>query len=601
MYRLTERMRAVHLLIFGLVIILGLEVFVFPRPVHAADSRLAPAPDTDVRSAGGAFGIASSAESFGDHPRLFPLLHEAGITMVRMFPEWANIQPQPGQWNWSASDALIESARKNQIEILAVLCYLAPWASSEPGSTRRFPIKDMQYWRDFVQGVFERYHDEIKYWEIYNEFNSPGFAQNATPQDYANMIRDAYDIAKRVDPSIKIGIGCADVDISFLEQVIVKGASDHFDFVCVHPYSLQNAIRAGREPVFLRMGENLRKMLAKTGQRPDISLWITEIGVQSSNMPEAEQQQAEMLVKDYVLSFAQGIERVFWFEGRGPVYGPEGDFGLIRRDWTKRPSFHALRNLTTLLGPRPQYVGWVDLTGNSYGFLFEGVAEPVLVIWAAGGKDDRLRFPTEVTVIDLLGNASKVNPDQNVTLTRDPIFVTGLPKTLVDQARENSKQPFPWLRDYSTATAVSCQLGVANVSDGLTQIDWGDGHTVAGPVDGVYARRSDKAGGSNYIYFDVDDSYASIGDSELEITVVARPVDPNQAAGCTITYESLTGYREAEWWSIPAGPGWHRHTFRIRDANFANNWGWNFRINVLSSPVDLWVKEVIVKRIGPKK
>ena len=48
-------------------------------------------------------------------------------------------------------------------------------------------------------------------------------------------------------------------------------------------------------------------------------------------------------------------------------------------------------------------------------------------------------------------------------------------------------------------------------------------------------------------------------------------------------------------------PGWHPHTFRLQDANFANNWGWNFRINVVSSPGDIWVKEVTVRRVGAKK
>lgn len=47
--------------------------------------------------------------------------------------------------------------------------------------------------------------------------------------------------------------------------------------------------------------------------------------------------------------------------------------------------------------------------------------------------------------------------------------------------------------------------------------------------------------------------------------------------------------------ALPAEPGWHRFAFRIDDANFANNWGYNSSINTVSSPHDIWVKEVIVK------
>ncbi len=563
------------------------------------------AAETDA----GFFGIASSGESFGDHPRLFPLLHEAGVGMVRSFPEWANLQPEKGKWDWAAADALVEDARKNRLQIAGVFMYLAPWASSAaPGAdhgsrTRTFPIKDMQSWRDYVEGVVRRYRNDITYWEVYNEFNSPAFARQATLKDYVAMLRDAYEVAKKVDPQCKIGIGCADVDVSFLEQVIVEGADGHFDFVNVHPYSLMGAVMNGREPVFLRMAANLRKMLAKTKQRSEIALWVSEIGVASTDESMAEQKQAEAIVKAYVLCLAQGIDRVFWFEGRGPAYGPSGDFGIIRQDWTKRPSFVALRTLSSLLGPRPKRLGWLSPTGQSYGFVFQGSAGPVLVTWAAADKGDRLRLPAAVTALDLTGHATEVKAEQDIALTRSPLLVTNLPQKSVTEARGNHDKPLPWLKDFSTAESVSCQIGAADVDSGLTRLgEGGDGKTVLGLVDGIHVRRTDKANKMYYMYFDVDDSYVSVGDGEIEITVVAKRVDPSKAGGCNLCYESAKGYRLTDqWWTVPAEPGWHRHTFRVNDANFANNWGWNFRIDTVSSPDDVWVKEVMVRRVRPSK
>ena len=587
-----------HVMVWlGWTAILIVQASVVGRPLQAAEG------------SAGVFGIASGGESFGDHPRLFPLLREAGVGMVRSFPEWTNFQPEKGRWDWSHGDALVASARKSQIEIAGVFMYLAPWASSAaPGErdhgkrTRTFPIKDMQHWRDYVAGVVTRYRKDIQYWEVYNEFNSPGFNRGGTARDYADMVRQAYLVARRVNPACKIGIGCADVDISFLEQVITQGAGGCFDFVNVHPYSLMGAVMGGREPVFLGVAANLRKMLAKTYQRPDIALWVSEVGVPTTDRPEAEQGQAEAIVKAYVLCLAQGIERVFWFEGRGPAYGPAGDFGILRRDWTKRPSYDALRTLTGLLGQRPTRLGWLNTTGESYAFVFQGAAGPVLVAWAASDKGDTLRCPTAVIVTRVAGKTSQVKADQGVALTRAPVFLTGLPPKWVANARANHDRPFPWLKDYSAAESVSCQTGAANVESGLSLLDQGDGKTVVGLVDGVHARRTDRANKMLYVYFDVDDSYASVGDSEIEITIVGRRVDPAKGGGCNLTYESTKGYRHTDsWWTAPAGPGWHRHTFRLKDANFANNWGWNFRIDVVSSPADIWVKEVVVRRIGPKK
>ncbi|HUT35580.1 MAG TPA: endo-1,4-beta-xylanase [Planctomycetota bacterium] len=573
-------------------------------PAPAAKPAL---PPPGARGAGGpgAFGIASSGESFGDHARLFPLLHEAGITMVRSFPEWAGLQPEPGKWDWACGDALIASARRNQIQIAGVLCYLAPWASSAaPGAdhgnrTRTFPIKDMRTWRDFVAGVVARYHADVKWWEVYNEFNSPAFARNATVKDYVGMVRQAHEAAREVDPECKIGIGCADADLSFLEQVFVQGAAGCVDFVNVHPYSLMGAVMEGREAVFLRLAANLRKMLARCGQSPELPLWVSEIGVPSTDAPGPEKKQAEAIAKAYVLCLAQGIARVFWFEGRGPAYGPSGDFGILRSNWTPRPSYRALGTLTRLLGPRPECLGWLDPTGRSYAFVFQGAAGPVLVAWAASPEGDTVRLPAGVTVVDLAGTPAETQAERDLALTTVPVFVTGLPEKWVADARTHHGQPFPWLKDYGRAESVSCRMGVANVDGGLTQIDRGDGRTVLGLVDGEHARRTDIANKCPYVYFDVDDTYASVGDAELEITLVARRVDPTKAGGCKLCYESTKGYRAtAEWWTVPAGPGWQQHTFRVRDANFANNWGWNFRTDSVGAPGDIWVKEVVVKRIG---
>ena len=556
----------------------------------------------------GSFGVASSGESFGDHARLFPLLGEAGVTMVRSFPEWASFQPTKGAWDFSAADALIGSARKNRIQIAGVFMYLAPWASSaaprekDHGKrTRTFPIKDMRYWRDYVKGVVARYHKDVKYWEVYNEFNSSAFARKGSVKDYVQMVRGAYKAAREADPQCKIGIGCADVDISFLQQVIARGAAGHFDFVNVHPYSLMSAVMDGREPMFLQMAANLRKMLAKANQRRKIDL-CSEIGVASTDKPQAERKQAEAIAKAYTLCLAQGIDRVFWFEGRGRAYGPDGDFGIIRNNWTKRPSFQAMQTLTGLLGRRPQYLGWLNPTGKSYAFVFQGKTGPVLVTWATGDKGDRLRFPTTVTTTDLAGKAVEAKARRDITLTRTPVFITNLPKKQIADARANHDRRPPWLKDYSKAKSVSCSMGAANAESGLTQLEKADGKTVVGRVDGAHARRTDIAGKSLYMYFDVDDSYVSLGDNEVEITIAARRVDRAKAGGCNLTYESVKGYRQiGQWWTVPSKLGWHEHTFRLKDANFANNWGWNFRIDVVSSPGDIWVKKVTVKRIGARK
>jgi hypothetical protein len=563
-------------------------------------TKLAPDVDgvqDDPRDNASPWGAGSGAEWFGAYPKFNPLLEQAGVKWLRGFSEWQTIQPRQGEWNWKSTDALVANARANKIHLAAPLCCLAPWASAD-GGTRKFPIKDMQNWRDFISGVVTRYHDDIKYWEIWNEFDG-SFAVNGTPKIYADLVRDAYDTAKKIDPDAKIGMSVANFDVGFLDRAIKAGAAGHFDFVAVHPYEILGAVVDNGEVDFLSMAGSLRLMLAANNQRVDTPLWITEIGALAPILSEAKADnlQAEALAKTYLLAIASGFQRIFWFEVRGPAYGKGTDFGLIRANWTPRPSYDALKTLTSILGPQPRYSGWIDLDNGGYGFLFQGEGRNVLAAWSPPGEQHKVKFAVGVHVIDLANNDSVLKAHQELTLSGTPALITKVPAALVDQARVNAGKPFPWGGDFAHTETVSCELQAANVDNGVKQIK--PATTVPVVVDGVPSRRTDFTfgGEGHYVYFRTNPQFAPFGTSALEITAVVRRVAPDKAAGLNLEYESLKGYAGAPpWFTIPADDQWHELTWKVTDANFVGAWSYNFRLNAVSSPNELYVREVRVKK-----
>ncbi|HVS38284.1 MAG TPA: alpha/beta hydrolase fold domain-containing protein, partial [Gemmataceae bacterium] len=509
-------------------------------------ARVRPKPEEARKDDGGPWGVASGAEWSGDYPKFNPMLHEAGVRWLRLFPEWQVIQPKKDQWDWHVSDDMTADARANGIHLSGILCYLAPWASAD-GGTRKFPIKDIQYWRDYVGATVGRYKNDIQYWEIWNEFNgSFGDSKNKV-KDYAELVVTAYDAAKKANPDAKIGLTVANFDVGFLDAVIKAGAADHFDFVCVHPYENLNAVADGGEVGYLSLAGNLRKMLAANKQRTDIPLWITEVGFQAPVKPDAprDAMQADLLVKAYVLSLAQGFERIFWFEARGPAYGKGTDHGVIRPDWTPRPAYDALRTMTTLLGPEPHYVGWLDVGKGGYGFVFQGDKGTVLTAWSPAHRQIQAKFDGAVTVTDLAGKQSALPGGQELALTNGPVFISDLPADLVKQARSNVGKPYPWAGDYANAKVVSCRLAAANTEDGLQQVN---PKTTVVVKDGSDAyRRPDFAdpdlkNEGRYIYFRVDPQFVPFGTKELEITIAAKRLAPDKDAGMGLCYESAKGY-----------------------------------------------------------
>ena len=151
---------------------------------------------TDPRDDACPWGIGSGAEWSGEYPRFTPMLKAAGARWLRLFPEWQSIQPKQGQWRWDGPDALVAQARANDLRVVGVWCYFAPWASAD-GGTRKGPIKDLQYWRDYVTETVKRYQKDIWYWEVWNEFNFR-FDANGSPSEF--LIREVR-VTKASSPS----------------------------------------------------------------------------------------------------------------------------------------------------------------------------------------------------------------------------------------------------------------------------------------------------------------------------------------------------------------------------------------------------------------
>jgi hypothetical protein len=548
----------------------------------------------DPRDDRSSWGVASGAEWFSAYPVFNPMLKRAGVRWLRGFYEWQTIQPRQGDWDFTLPDRLVENARANGIHLTGMFAYFAPWASAD-GGTRKFPIKDIQFWRDYVDGVVKRYHSDIKYWEVWNEFNG-SFAVGGTPGFYAELVREASLAAKKIDPTAKIGMSVANFDVRFLDAAIKAGAANYFDYICVHPYEILGRLSDGGEPAFLSMTTTLRSMLKANHQPEDIPLWITEIGSAAPLKRDdaLDHVQASLLAKGYLLSIAAGFKRVFWFEARGPSYDKGTDLGLIRADMTPRPSYDTLKALTTTLGPEPASAGWLDLGEGSYGFVFDTGEKAVLAAWARAEREIKITFDTDVHLSRLTEENTLLPAGKPLTLTSTPVLITGLPAQLVEKARAQATKPYPWAVDYSATPLATALLKAGNVENGIKQVS--SDSTVA---DAQWRRTdfSQPNGEGHYVYFWVDPQFATFGAKTFEVTAVVRRVAPDKVAGMSIDYESSRGYVGSDYHNVPEGDAWHEISWTLADANFVGAWGWSFRLNGIASPNEFLVKEIKVRRL----
>ena len=566
--------------------------------------QLTAAQTTDPRDDASPWGMSSSAEWFGAYPQFNPLLKDAGVRWLRYFPGWFSVEPKQGEFHWDSTDKLMVNARENNLHISGLFVFFPPWAAADGKNPRACPVKDITYWSEYVRQSVTRYKGDIKYWEIWNEFNGGGFAiSKDKPKDYADMTVAAYKAAKAVDPTTMIGMSCANFDLNFFDKAIKAGAAGHFDFLAVHPYeNMGEATKEGGEPVFLSMAGSLRKMLSDNKQNASMPLWITEVGFQAPVKPDAVKDalQADAIVKCYVMAIAQGFAKIEWFEARGPQYGKGTDHGIIRADWTLRPSYTALKNMIALLGAEPQYVGWLKVGGEGYGFVFKVKHSYVMASWAARNEGMEVQFTGDVRLMDQTGKIEPLAAGEKSRFSRMATFVLELPIALVKKAMENKAKPFPWGGDFTGKETVRCLLG-SNAENGLS-LTTPESVTIVNALDHTYAKTlTDKGKLPHHFSFRVHPSFVSDSPREFEITLVAMRAEPSKSAQTRIYfYESVNGYKPTgEPWVIPEGDAWVEHSWRVTDANFVGQWGYNFCFEVQSVNPFL-IKEVRVKRLSPR-
>jgi hypothetical protein len=531
----------------------------------------ARATTPDAKETASPFGVSASAQStyvLGDW--LGDVSH-LGVGWLRGFDTFDRIEPKEGVWQWKDVDMILRAAAENHVKVSGLFFYGNSWIPSPS----RMPTTNLPAWSKYVATVVKHVDGKVKYWEAWNE--PPNFTENATPADYAALVRATYDAAHGADPTCRVGLCAQSVNLNYLDQALQAGAADHFDYVALHPYESLNCVDDGFEGEFMSIVPTVRKMLAaRDPAKANVPVWFTEIGTSIGQMngkvkvtPEL---QAEALIKAYTMALAQGVTRIDWFEGRD---GDSGPMGLFTAQHNARPAAAAMQMMIEALGRHPVYEGWELLNARDYAFIFQGREGTVMIAWAPPRLTDEL----------LVGDGVEAtNPEADddlrggtVNLTNAPVVITGkIPRSFVEIANANAGKPFPWGGDFSQATSVSIALGSPNVAKGLHLL-FADATSRPVMIDGTPARDCSGAAAQS---FTVDPNFLSYTSVPIVISAVVRRDAAGDDAGFDLKYESVSGWKTADAWSaIPAGKQWTTLTWTITDDQFVGKWGFNFTLD----------------------
>jgi hypothetical protein len=87
---------------------------------------------------------------------------------------WSQVNPQPGVWDFTLTDAGVNNAVGWGQQILAILHHVPAWLTTDPD----IPPYTTAEWSEFVRRVAQRYAGRIAAYEIWNEPDQKSFSKD---------------------------------------------------------------------------------------------------------------------------------------------------------------------------------------------------------------------------------------------------------------------------------------------------------------------------------------------------------------------------------------------------------------------------------------
>lgn len=375
---------------------------------------------------------------------------EAGARWYSDYLDWAALNPARGKFDWKQAEERMQRARDAGVNLMITFWGTPEWVRPSHPERFTFGPDDLGAARDFFREVAAHCRGRADWWLPWIEPNVArdttfGFpegywASRPHARSYAAYQRAAYEGAKAGNPECRVvGMGTAGVDLGFIRKCYDEGAADSFDVMNVHYYAVSAPFEEQHpEQVFA----DLRALMAEYGDAEKPILCSEGGGASSGVEGTNEETQADNLVRIYLLSIANNVDKLCWtFELDEKEYGSKRVdmimwMGLFRFDpkaspenpcGEPKPSYQAFGTMTTNLYGT-EYAGLLALGEGVRAYRFTAPGRSVVVAWAEKGERDVV-LPVRgkrVTVVGRSGEertADAPGGKLKLRLTGSPVYV----------------------------------------------------------------------------------------------------------------------------------------------------------------------------------
>ena len=304
------------------------------------------------------------------------LAHDAGIRWVSLGARWESLEPErlsyvrpddPAALAWRTLEERLRYASSRGMSVELRVNDAPGWASGRPGRADDPPRPaNAGDYGAFLEHLAGRLGSHIDAYSPWNEPNLSNYWNPVDPEAYTAVQRIAYRSIKRADPTATVLsapiVGTYPNAYRYLERAYAAGLRGSADAIGWNSYphgepesaySDENGLPSGSSlPGQLYLGDLLARL------DPGRRIWIMELSWSTCTRctgfaanAASEAQQADYLRRAFTFRrrYLTGVtERIFWYSLRDEGDDPrnwEHRQGLLRRDFSPKPAFAALRSV----------------------------------------------------------------------------------------------------------------------------------------------------------------------------------------------------------------------------------------------------------------
>ncbi len=386
-----------------------------------------------------------------DQEELFRTYAKLGFRLLRDWDggypafQWKDIEPEPGKFDFSLADKMVDDAARCGLRVLPVLggsdfevdedtgrsnwpAWLEPLCRDLKGNGAwklHVRIPPIERWRLYVGAVARHFKGRLTHYEIINE--AEGYI---SAEDYMDFLRAAQEEIKKSDPAAKIAGFCATSDKGgdgkgFLGKCLAAGGAAYADAACFHPY--EAASLASAEPADIEIAA-MKAMLARADARKT-PLWMTELYYLTGKGEGSGKGlcQPEDAACRFLTDLGEGVRQstpLCASDGFKRLHAPHFNTGMAA-SYEHPSGVLSVYNALTLFfeGAKPSAkLKWAD---EAICYVYEKDGKSLAAFWRYGGKRDiSVKFqeaPKGLRLHDLYGN--RMDFSNPLSIGRSPRYL----------------------------------------------------------------------------------------------------------------------------------------------------------------------------------